>query len=83
MRLRPMRRRFASHLKEARQHSLITCCTHGILIPLTPASALRHRSTCFAYTTIDAEVGFRAHNWLVAAEVFNIADVKWNDIAHY
>jgi hypothetical protein len=36
-----------------------------------------------AYTTVDAQVGFRAEKWLAAIDVFNMADVKWNDIEYY
>ena len=37
-----------------------------------------------AYTTMDRQIGFqRPGNWLVAIDVFNIADVKWNDIEYY
>jgi TonB dependent receptor/TonB-dependent Receptor Plug Domain len=36
-----------------------------------------------AYTTVDAQVGFRSKKWLVAVDVFNIANVKWNDIEYY
>lgn len=37
-----------------------------------------------AYTTVDGQIGFRSPGqWLVALEVFNIADVKWNDIEYY
>jgi hypothetical protein len=37
-----------------------------------------------AYTTLDAQVGFRsAGRWLVALDMFNVADVKWNDIEYY
>jgi hypothetical protein len=36
-----------------------------------------------AYTTVDAQIGFRAKKWLAAFDVFNIADVKWNDIEYY
>jgi hypothetical protein len=37
-----------------------------------------------AYTTVDGQIGFRSpSHWLVALEVFNIADVKWNDIEYY
>ena len=36
-----------------------------------------------AYTTVDAQVGFRFAKWLAAIDVFNIADVKWNDIEYY
>lgn len=37
-----------------------------------------------AYTTVDGQVGFRRSNqWLIALDIFNIADVKWNDIEYY
>jgi TonB-dependent Receptor Plug Domain len=36
-----------------------------------------------AYTTLDAQIGFRAAKWLAALDVFNLADVKWNDIEYY
>jgi hypothetical protein len=37
-----------------------------------------------AYATVDGQIGFRSSNrWLVALDVFNIADVKWNDIEYY
>ncbi|MBV8740147.1 MAG: TonB-dependent receptor, partial [Sinobacteraceae bacterium] len=37
-----------------------------------------------AYTTIDLQAGFqRAGRWLLAVDVFNLADVKWNDIEYY
>ena len=37
-----------------------------------------------AYTTVDARIGFqRGKRWLVALDVFNVADVKWNDIEYY
>ncbi|MDQ2949342.1 MAG: TonB-dependent receptor, partial [Acidobacteriota bacterium] len=36
-----------------------------------------------AYTTVDAQVSFRGAKWLAAFDVFNIADVKWNDIEYY
>ncbi|MDB6085778.1 MAG: tonB dependent receptor family protein [Gammaproteobacteria bacterium] len=36
------------------------------------------------YTTIDGQFGFqKPDRWLVAVDVFNIADVKWNDIEYY
>jgi hypothetical protein len=36
------------------------------------------------YTTVDGQVGYRKQRqWLVALDVFNIADVKWNDIEYY
>jgi outer membrane receptor protein involved in Fe transport len=36
------------------------------------------------YSTVDAQVGYqRSKQWLVAFDVFNIADVKWNDIEYY
>jgi TonB-dependent receptor-like protein len=36
-----------------------------------------------AYTTVDVQLGFRSARWLAAIDVFNIADVKWNDIEYY
>jgi hypothetical protein len=36
-----------------------------------------------AYTTVDAQVGFRSSKWQAAIDVFNLADVKWNDIEYY
>jgi hypothetical protein len=36
-----------------------------------------------AYTTVDAQVGFRSAKWLAALDIFNVADVKWNDIEYY
>jgi hypothetical protein len=37
-----------------------------------------------AYTTLDAQLGYqKSKEWLVAVDVFNIANVKWNDIAYY
>jgi hypothetical protein len=36
-----------------------------------------------AYTTIDAQIGFQSTQWLVALDVFNVADVRWNDIEYY
>jgi hypothetical protein len=37
-----------------------------------------------AYTTVDAQIGFAVPNrWQVALDVFNIANVKWNDIEYY
>ncbi len=35
------------------------------------------------YTTVDAQAGFRAANWLAAIDIFNVADVRWNDIEYY
>lgn len=35
-----------------------------------------------AYTTVDAQIGFR-QQWLLALDVFNIANVNWNDIEYY
>jgi TonB dependent receptor/TonB-dependent Receptor Plug Domain len=36
------------------------------------------------YTTMDGQVGFQqSKQWVVAVDVFNIADVKWNDIEYY
>ena len=37
-----------------------------------------------AYTTVDAELGFRSpQHWLFALDVFNLTDVQWNDIEYY
>ena len=37
-----------------------------------------------AYTTLDAQIGFRSVNhWLAALDIFNVADVRWNDITYY
>jgi hypothetical protein len=37
-----------------------------------------------AYTTVDAQIGFQsAQQWLVALDVFNVTDVRWNDIEYY
>jgi hypothetical protein len=37
-----------------------------------------------AYTTVDFQLGFRRpEKWLAAIDVFNLADVKWNDIEYY
>jgi hypothetical protein len=36
-----------------------------------------------AYTTVDAQIGFHAAKWLAAIDLFNVADVKWNDIEYY
>jgi outer membrane receptor protein involved in Fe transport len=37
-----------------------------------------------AYTTVDGRFGYRSrHGWLVAVDVFNIANVRWNDIEYY
>jgi hypothetical protein len=36
------------------------------------------------YTTVDGQMGFqKTKSWLVAVDVFNIANVKWNDIEYY
>ncbi len=36
------------------------------------------------YTTLDGQLGFqKAKSWLIAVDVFNIANVKWNDIEYY
>lgn len=36
------------------------------------------------YTTVDGQIGFlRPAKWLVAVDVFNIVNVKWNDIEYY
>jgi TonB dependent receptor/TonB-dependent Receptor Plug Domain len=37
-----------------------------------------------AYTTVDAQIGFRqGRQWTAALDIFNIANVKWNDIEYY
>lgn len=37
-----------------------------------------------AYTTLDLQAGLqRPGRWLVAIDVFNLADIKWNDIEYY
>jgi outer membrane receptor protein involved in Fe transport len=37
-----------------------------------------------AYTTLDGQIGFQSpQHWLVAVDVFNVANVKWNDIEYY
>jgi hypothetical protein len=37
-----------------------------------------------AYTTVDAQIGFQSpHQWLLALDVFNVTDVRWNDIEYY
>ena len=36
------------------------------------------------YTTVDGQLGFqKPKDWLIAFDVFNIANVKWNDIEYY
>ena len=36
------------------------------------------------YTTVDGQFGYRPSNaWTVAVDVFNILDVRWNDIEYY
>ncbi len=36
------------------------------------------------YTTVDGQVGFQqAAQWRISLDVFNIANVKWNDIEYY
>jgi outer membrane receptor protein involved in Fe transport len=36
------------------------------------------------YTTLDAQLGYRRSNkWMLALDVFNMFDVKWNDIEYY
>jgi hypothetical protein len=36
------------------------------------------------YSTVDGEIGYQqSRGWLIAVEVFNIANVKWNDIEYY
>ena len=37
-----------------------------------------------AYTTVDLELGYQRQNrWRLAVDVFNLFDVKWNDIEYY
>jgi TonB-dependent receptor-like protein len=36
-----------------------------------------------AYTTVDAQLGFRGGRWLAAIEAFNLANTTWNDIEYY
>jgi hypothetical protein len=36
-----------------------------------------------AYTTLDGQVGFRGSRWLAALDIFNLANVRWNDIEYY
>lgn len=37
-----------------------------------------------AYTTVDVQLGFQsAQHWSLSLDVFNIANVKWNDIEYY
>jgi outer membrane receptor protein involved in Fe transport len=37
-----------------------------------------------AYTTVDGQIGFRKPGeWLAALDVFNVFNVKWNDIEYY
>ena len=37
-----------------------------------------------AYTTVDGQLAYRpARHWLVAVDIFNILNVKWNDIEYY
>lgn len=36
-----------------------------------------------AYTTVDLRLGYRTDRWQAWVDVFNAADVKWNDIEYY
>jgi hypothetical protein len=37
-----------------------------------------------AYTTVDIEIGYHSrHRWRAALDIFNVANVKWNDIEYY
>ena len=35
------------------------------------------------YTTFDLQLGYRQQKWLLALDVFNLFDKKWNDIEYY
>jgi outer membrane receptor protein involved in Fe transport len=48
--------------------------------PLVEDNSVRSPS----YTTVDAQIGFRKPGqWLVALDVFNLFNAKWNDIEYY
>ncbi len=48
--------------------------------PLVEDNSARSR----AYTTFDVQLGYQhSKQWLVALDVFNLTDVKWDDIAYY
>jgi TonB dependent receptor/TonB-dependent Receptor Plug Domain len=37
-----------------------------------------------AYSTVDAQVGYgKSGRWLAAVDIFNVANVRWNDIEYY
>jgi hypothetical protein len=36
-----------------------------------------------AYTTVDLMLGYRSTRWTTAVDIFNLADVNWNDIEYY
>jgi hypothetical protein len=36
-----------------------------------------------AYTTVDAQIGYRRAGWTAAIDVFNLVNVQWNDIEYY
>ena len=36
-----------------------------------------------AYTTVDAQIGIRRGQWTAALDIFNAANVKWNDIEYF
>ena len=37
-----------------------------------------------AYTTVDAQIGYRgSQKWTLSVDVFNLFNVKWNDIEYY
>jgi TonB dependent receptor/TonB-dependent Receptor Plug Domain len=53
---------------------------HFGVSPLVEDNSARSR----AYTTVDAQIGFRESNrWSLTLDLFNIANVKWNDIEYY
>ena len=36
-----------------------------------------------AYTTVDLQFGFRQSTWQAELDLFNVANVRWNDITYY
>jgi hypothetical protein len=35
------------------------------------------------YTTVDGQIGYRGTKWHAALDVFNVFDIRWNDIEYY